>query len=318
MRLENTTPIVEDPAMIKIFNLADRIAGADATVLLSGETGVGKEVVARYIHRNSGRSGRDYVAINCAAIPETLLESELFGHEKGAFTNAVRQRMGKFEEANEGTLFLDEVSEMPFALQAKLLRVIQEREITRLGGSGVVKVDVRIIAAGNQDLRQAVESGCFREDLFYRLSIIPIEIPKLNDRPSDIEPLARFFCEKYSEGKKTLSNRFVISLKNHNWKGNVRELENVVHRAVLLSSEKIVDDFFPEQNFKRKTLQQLEDEYIAETLREFKGNKTLTARELDIPIRTLHHKLKRAASAHSDMKISSLESTPESQFFIKR
>jgi transcriptional regulator with PAS, ATPase and Fis domain len=299
MRLENTIPIVEDPAMIKIFNLADRIAGADATVLLSGETGVGKEVVARYIHRNSGRSGRDYVAINCAAIPETLLESELFGHEKGAFTNAVRQRTGKFEEANGGTLFLDEISEMPFALQAKLLRVIQEREITRLGGIGSVKLDVRIIAAGNQDLRQAVESGCFREDLFYRLSIIPIEIPKLNDRPSDIEPLARFFCEKYSGGKKTLSNRFLVSLKNHNWKGNVRELENVVHRAVLLSSEKIVDDFLPEQNFKRKTLQQLEDEYIAETLREFKGNKTLAAKELDIPIRTLHHKLKRADSCRT-------------------
>ncbi|MDR1334630.1 MAG: sigma-54 dependent transcriptional regulator [Holosporaceae bacterium] len=290
-----STPIIADPATQMIFNLAGRIAPTDATVLITGETGVGKEVVAQYIHQNSGRYRHSYVAVNCAAIPDTLLESELFGHEKGAFTNAIQRRIGKFEEADNGTLLLDEISEMPFNLQAKLLRVLQEKEFSRLGGNGTIPLDVRIIATSNRNLPQEVERGNFREDLFYRLNIISIEMPRLNDRPLDIEPLARFFCEKYSDGRKTLANDFIISLKNHNWKGNVRELENVVHRAVLLSPGKIICDFFPTLDFPRKTLRQFENEFIEETIQRFCGNKTLAARELDVPIRTLHHKLKKKA-----------------------
>ncbi|MDR2780901.1 MAG: sigma-54 dependent transcriptional regulator [Holosporaceae bacterium] len=290
---KDTVTIVADPATKKVFDFADRIAFTDATVLITGETGVGKEVVARYIHKNSKRSLRNYVAVNCATIPEALLESELFGHEKGAFTNAIQRRIGKFEEANGGTLLLDEVSEMPLNLQAKLLRVIQEREISRLGSNGTINVDIRIIATSNRNLQQAVENGNFREDLFYRLNVIPIEMPRLNDRPMDIEPLANFFCKKYSADGKTLSSRFVTSIKNHDWKGNVRELENIVHRAVLLSTGKIVDDFYPTQNLQIKTLQQLEEEYIQDIVKKFNGNKTLTAKELDIPIRTLHYKLKK-------------------------
>jgi two-component system response regulator FlrC len=260
-------------------------------VLITGETGTGKEVMAKYIHRKSHRSSQKYVAINCAAIPESLLEAELFGHEKGAFTNAIQRRIGKFEEANGGTLLLDEISEMPFGLQSKLLRVVQEKEITRLGGNGTINVDVRIIATSNRDLYQATLDGNFREDLFYRLNIIPIEMPKLNDRPLDIEPLANFFCEKYSGGGKSLSNRFIMFLKNHNWKGNIRELENIVQRATLLSSEKIIDDFSSDKNCQVKTLQQVEKDLILDTLEKFNGNKTLTSKKLDIPLRTLHNKL---------------------------
>jgi transcriptional regulator with PAS, ATPase and Fis domain len=290
---KDVAPIVADPALQEVFSLAKRIAPTDAAVLITGESGVGKEVVAKYIHKNSGRSSHNYVTVNCAAIPEALFESEMFGHEKGAFTGAVQRRIGKFEEADNGTLLLDEISEMPLFLQAKLLRVLQDKEFSRIGGNGVVGADVRIIATSNRNLTKAVESGNFRADLFYRLNVIQVEIPKLNDRPSDIEPLARFFCDKYSNRTKTLSDRFVMSLKNHNWKGNVRELENIVHRAVLLSSGKITDDFFPIQNFRQKTLQQAEDEYIVRTIERFNGNKTLAAKELDMPIRTLHYKLKK-------------------------
>ncbi|MDR0631661.1 MAG: sigma-54 dependent transcriptional regulator [Holosporaceae bacterium] len=283
--------IVVDPAAKNAFRIADRIAPTDATVLITGETGTGKEVIAKYIHGKSRRSSQKYVAINCAAIPESLLEAELFGHEKGAFTNAIQRRIGKFEEASGGTLLLDEISEMPLGLQSKLLRVVQEKEITRLGGNETIGVDVRIIATSNRDLYRATLDGNFREDLFYRLNVIPIEMPKLNDRPLDIEPLANFFCEKYAGGSKSLSNRFIMSLKNHSWKGNIRELENIVQRATLLSSEEIIDDFFPDKNFQIKTLQQAEKDLILDTLEKFNGNKTLTSKKLDIPLRTLHHKL---------------------------
>ncbi|MDR2158142.1 MAG: sigma 54-interacting transcriptional regulator, partial [Holosporaceae bacterium] len=229
--------------------------------------------------------------INCAAIPETLLESELFGHEKGAFTNAVQRRIGKFEEAHCGTILLDEISEIPLGLQSKLLRAIQEKEISRLGENGTINVDVRIIATSNRDLYQAVLDGCFREDLFYRLNVIPIKMPRLNDRPLDIEPLAKLFCDKYSLGRKSLSRRFLTSLKNADWKGNIRELENTVQRAVLLSSDKIIDDFIPDSPNATKTLRQVERETILHTMEKFNGSKTLTSKELDIPLRTLHHKL---------------------------
>ncbi|MDR2067963.1 MAG: sigma-54 dependent transcriptional regulator [Holosporaceae bacterium] len=233
-------PIAVDPASRRIFQIADKVASSDATILITGETGVGKEVLAKYIHRKSNRSQRKYVAINCAAIPDTLLESELFGHEKGSFTGAIQRRIGKFEEADRGTVLLDEVSEMSLHLQAKLLRVIQEKEISRIGGSSV-KVDTRIIATSNRDLSRAVQDGILREDLFYRLNVVPIEIPRLNDRPLDIEPLAISFCRKYSPEGKTLSGRFMRSLKNYQWKGNIRELENIIQRAVLFSSGETVD-----------------------------------------------------------------------------
>ncbi|MDR2766650.1 MAG: sigma-54 dependent transcriptional regulator [Holosporaceae bacterium] len=233
-------PVVMDPASRRIFQIADKIAATDATVLITGETGVGKEVLAKYIHQKSNRSQQKYVVINCAAIPETLLESELFGHEKGAFTSAFQRRIGKFEEADRGTILLDELSEMPLHLQAKLLRVIQEKEISRVGG-GSLKVDVRIIATSNRDLGQAMRDGTFREDLFYRLNVVPIEVPRLNDRPLDIGPMAIFFCRKYSCGQKTLSSRLLQSLKQRCWRGNIRELENAVHRAVLFSHGDVVD-----------------------------------------------------------------------------
>jgi transcriptional regulator with GAF, ATPase, and Fis domain len=250
--IENPTnaagaPIVVDPASRQVFQIADRIASSDATVLITGETGTGKEVLARYIHRKSNRSQQKYVAINCAAIPETLLESELFGHEKGSFTSAIQRHIGKFEEADRGTMLLDEVSEMSPRLQAKLLRAIQEKEISRVGGASV-KVNARIIATSNRDLRQAVRDGILREDLFYRLNVVPIEIPRLNDRPLDIEPLAISFCRKYSNGEKTLSGRFLRSLKNYQWKGNIRELENIIQRAVLFSHGETIDSMLLNDN----------------------------------------------------------------------
>ncbi|MDR0555695.1 MAG: sigma-54 dependent transcriptional regulator [Holosporaceae bacterium] len=248
-------PIVEDPATRQAFQIADKIAPTDATVLITGETGTGKEVLARHIHRRSVRSSRNFIAINCAAIPETLLESELFGHERGAFTNAVQRRIGKFEEANGGTILLDEISEMSLGLQAKMLRVLQEKEISRLGSNDIIKLDVRIIATSNRDLLKIVQNGGFKQDLFYRLNVISIEMPRLNDRPLDIIPLSNFFCEKYSEGRKSLSTRFLSLLKRHLWQGNIRELENVIHRSVLLSSKNVIDDFLPYENYPAKTRQ---------------------------------------------------------------
>ncbi|MDR2107253.1 MAG: sigma-54 dependent transcriptional regulator [Holosporaceae bacterium] len=284
-------PIAADPATKEVFRVADRIADSDATVLITGETGTGKEVMAEYIRRRSKRFLRNYVAVNCAAIPETLLESELFGHEKGAFTNAIRQRIGKFEEANHGTLLLDEISEIPLGLQSKLLRAIQKKEITRLGGNGTTHTDVRIIATSNRDLQQEVSNGNFREDLFYRINIVSVEMPRLNDRPEDIEPLARFFCEKYSGGTKTLSDAFVFFLKNRCWKGNIRELENFVHRSVLLSSDNVIDCSAADCERRPKTLRQLERETILNSIKKFQGNKTLASKELGISLRALHYKL---------------------------
>ncbi len=310
-------PIAIDQATMNIFRTAEKIASTDATVLITGETGTGKEILAKYIHKFSNRSNKKFVAINCAAIPEALLESELFGYERGAFTNAVQKRIGKFEEAHLGTILLDEISEMSLHLQAKLLRVIQEKEFSRLGGNSQVKVDVRIIATSNRNLRKAVSDGLFREDLFYRLNVIPLEIPNLSERPLDIIPLAIFFCKKYSHSQKKLSAKMLHLIKNHKWHGNIRELENFVHRAVLYSSEKIIDidsiefetfmrDFdinshqennvvFIEdaqpQNDSQKTLAQIEKETILSALEKFNGNKNLVSKALDIPIRTLRYKL---------------------------
>ncbi|BAI73821.1 two-component response regulator (plasmid) [Azospirillum sp. B510] len=236
---ESHSIVCSDPAMLATLRLAEQVAPSDASVMITGESGTGKELMARFIHRKSRRSGEPFVAVNCAAIPENLLESELFGHEKGAFTGAVARRLGKFEEANNGTLLLDELSEMHPRLQAKLLRAIQEKEIDRIGSSQPVRVNVRLIATSNRNLEAEVRSGNFREDLYFRLNVFSVAIPSLRERPADIPLIADHFLKKYAEanglGEKRLTEDALLMLKTHHWRGNVRELENTMHRAVLLS-----------------------------------------------------------------------------------
>lgn len=238
---EQSTMIADDPKMKEVVKLADKIAPSEATVLITGESGTGKEVMSQYIHAKSKRSAAPFIAVNCAAIPENLLESELFGHEKGAFTGATSRRIGKFEEAHSGTLLLDEVTEMDPSLQAKLLRAIQEREVTRVGSNAPVKVDVRIIATSNRDMQKAVDEGQFREDLYFRLNVVTLPLPALRERPQDIVTLGQFFADKYAEAnsvdKKKLSDVAKTKLQSYGWRGNIRELENTMHRAILMSME---------------------------------------------------------------------------------
>lgn len=238
---EPSSMIANDPAMKNVLALADKIAPSEATVLITGESGTGKEIMSRYMHKKSKRKDGPFIAVNCAAIPENLLESELFGHEKGAFTGAAGRRIGKFEEANNGTLLLDEVTEMHPLLQAKLLRAIQEREITRIGSNDTVKVNVRILATSNRDLEKAVQKGEFREDLYFRLNVVNIRLPALRERPNDIPVLSQFFADKYADangvGKKKLSKASLEKVAAYNWRGNIRELENTMHRAILMSME---------------------------------------------------------------------------------
>ncbi|MBC7196024.1 MAG: sigma-54-dependent Fis family transcriptional regulator, partial [Deferribacterales bacterium] len=235
--------IFKNKYMEELFNIAKEIAPTEATVLITGESGTGKEVIARFIHENSNRKG-EYVAINCAAIPESLIESELFGYEKGAFTGAVNRKPGKFELADGGTLLLDEIGEVPLNLQAKLLRVLQEKEIERLGGTVKQKVNVRIIATTNRDLKDEVKKGTFREDLFYRLNVINIELPPLRKRKEDILSIANFFVRKYAEINhkpvKEFSKETESALLSYSWPGNVRELEHTIERAVILSKDKVI------------------------------------------------------------------------------
>ena len=235
--------IAEDPRSKQLALVAQRVAATEATVLLTGESGVGKEVLSRYIHQHSARADGPFVAINCAAIPENMLESVLFGYEKGAFTGAYQSRAGKFEQAQGGTLLLDEITEMHLGLQAKLLRVLQEREVERLGGRKPVTLDVRILATTNRDIRQAVAEGKFREDLYYRLNVFPIQLAPLRERRDDILPLARQMLAKYTEGMSTprLSEAAIRSLTAHNWPGNVRELDNVIQRALILRNGDVID-----------------------------------------------------------------------------
>jgi two-component system response regulator AtoC len=233
-------------AMQEVYKTVGRVAASDATVMIAGETGTGKELVATVIHRNSGYSGGPLIKVNCAALPETLLESELFGHEKGAFTGAINQRKGRFELAHKGTIFLDEVGEMTLATQKKLLRVLQEREFERVGGSVSVKVDTRVIAATNKVLMQEVREGRFREDLFYRLNVIAIYLPPLRDRKEDIPLLVEHFLDKHryssSSAPARISSSAIQVLMEHDWPGNVRELENIIERAVVLSQGSIITD----------------------------------------------------------------------------
>jgi len=238
------TMIAEDPAMQELSSLARRVADSDATVMISGSSGTGKEVLARYIHQHSSRTEQPFVAINCAAIPENMLEATLFGYEKGAFTGAYKASMGKFEQAQGGTLLLDEISEMDLGLQAKILRVIQEKEVERLGGHELIQLDVRILATSNRNMHEYVKQGKFREDLFYRLNVFPMRLPNLNERQQDIVPLTEYLIEKSARanGKAipVLNDEAKQKLLQHVWPGNIRELENVVQRAFILHMEGII------------------------------------------------------------------------------
>lgn len=305
--LEDRDIVYMSSQMQKIVNLATELAKSDLTVLIYGESGTGKEVLARYIHKNSKRSDKPFVAVNCAAIPENLLESELFGHEKGAFTGALERRIGKFEKAQGGTILLDEIGEMALPLQAKLLRVLQEKEFDRVGGKEPVKIDVRIIATTNRDLKKECEKGNFREDLYYRLNVFPIKLPPLRERKEDIEFLSEHFLHKYNLkiNKNILGfdKKAMEILKSHYWKGNVRELENVIQRAVFMCQKNYIsiDDIYFEDDgirqtsgveFAKGSLKDVEKEMIFKTLAETGGNKTKAADILGITVRTLRNKLK--------------------------
>jgi two-component system, response regulator FlrC len=305
--------IANSVATQRCFNLAERVSRTDVSVLISGESGTGKEVVARFIHDRSSRANGAFIAINCAAIPEQMLEAVLFGHEKGAFTGAHQMREGKFELAHGGTLLLDEISEMPVALQAKLLRVLQERELERVGGKRTIAVDVRVIATTNRDLKANIAAGAFREDLFYRLSVFPLQLEPLRARRHDIAPLAEHFLAKHGQycAGASLSPAALDALTAHDWPGNVRELENVIQRALVLwTGEPIepIDLGFESLAFKsgpviraaageRLSLDErmlnTELEIVTEVLRDHRGRRDATARALGISVRTLRHKLKR-------------------------
>jgi DNA-binding NtrC family response regulator len=304
--------VYRDPAMAAVVQRAQRIARSDASVLVRGESGTGKEVIARYIHHNSHRAGGPFVAVNCAAIPEQLLESELFGHERGAFSGATGQRIGKLEAAQNGTILLDEISEMDRRLQAKLLRAIQEREVDRVGGRAPVRLNLRIIATTNKDLEQEVTRQTFREDLYFRLNVVAIHVPSLRDRPKDIPALAEHFIEKYRwENGRTLrqlSPAALSALMSHDWPGNVRELENTIHRALVLTADSVITARSLEvgppsgsapvaepadtiTGFVGRPLHLMERDVIIGTLHATGGNRTRTASMLGLSIRALRNKI---------------------------
>lgn len=298
--------IAKSPAMRDVLREAFLVASYDSRVLLTGESGTGKEVIANLIHAWSPRRERPMQCVNCAAIPETLLESELFGHERGAFTGAVEARIGRFEEADRGTVFLDEIGDMPPTLQAKLLRVTQDGTFQRLGSNRLVRVDVRLIAATNRDLEADVAKGRFREDLFYRLNVIEIQLPPLRERSADILPLAAHFAQRHGGGKHRLSPAVASSLVLYQWPGNVRELENAMERAVLMARggvilpehlpRRIADNVapaLPAVAEPSRRLQDVEDIVILQTLRELRFNRTETAKALGISRRALIYKLRR-------------------------
>jgi DNA-binding NtrC family response regulator len=314
--------IAQDPAMREIIAFADQVAKSEASILITGESGVGKEVMARYVHSKSRRASKPFISINCAAIPEHLLESELFGHEKGAFTGAVARRIGKFEEADGGTLLLDEISEMDGRLQAKLLRALQEREIDRVGGGKPIRVDIRVIATSNRDLSRAVAEGVFREDLLFRLNVVNLAIPPLRTRPTDILALAQHFAKKYAVANGVDDRPISAQARDHlltrPWPGNVRELENTMHRAVLLAigpeigaeAIRMPDGSVwkpgadgaagraaiaarEAQSAVGRTVAEVEQDLILDTLDHCFGNRTHAANILGISIRTLRNKLRQ-------------------------
>ena len=297
-----------DPKMLNLLNIANNVSNSKATVLITGESGVGKELFARYIHTNSVRSKNIFMAVNCAALPENLLESELYGYEKGAFTGADSRKIGKFELANGGTFLLDEISELPLILQGKLLRVLQEGEIERVGGKSPIKIDIRLLATTNRSLQEMVKEGLFREDLYYRLNVVPLEIPPLRKRAKDIELLSDFFCHssctKNQISIKELSQSAKKKLSQWNWPGNIRELQNVIERSVLISSSQILNyediliENFQVQDIQKSleyypgvTVSQMEKSLILNTLEYTMQNRTKAAELLGISIRTLRNKI---------------------------
>lgn len=315
--------ITQDPNMINTIRIAEAVAKSDATVLVQGESGTGKELIARLIHTSSPRANQNFVAVNCAALPASLLESELFGHEKGAFTGAANRKIGKFELAQGGTILLDEVSEMDLNLQAKLLRVLQEREVDRVGGKEPINLDVRVVATTNRNLAQFVEDGGFRADLYYRLNVIPLALPPLRDRISDIEVLAKHFMKKYlGDNAPEITEEVMEQLKSYKWPGNIRELQNAVERAAILSrgespegkdflvdnqslntittpslrqdiskDSASINDTSSNQIKAGMTVSDMEKALIFETLRSTDNNRTKAAELLGISIRTLRNKL---------------------------
>ncbi|MCB0336587.1 MAG: sigma 54-interacting transcriptional regulator, partial [Bdellovibrionales bacterium] len=317
-------PIVtNDRMMIRILEVAEAVAKSDATVLIQGESGTGKELIARLIHSSSARSSQPFVAVNCAALPATLLESELFGHEKGAFTGAHTRKIGRFEMAQGGTILLDEISEMDLALQAKLLRVLQEREVDRVGGKEPINIDVRVLATTNRNLEQSVENGEFRADLFYRLNVIPLTLPALRERRGDVRLLIQHFMKKYLGAQAPMiPNALFESLENYPWPGNIRELQNAVERAAILSRGRdpkeadfligqrstptlaqqvtkeidnampaVYEEELPLQIKSGMTVHEVEKQLILETLKSTNDNRTQAAKLLGISIRTLRNKL---------------------------
>ncbi|QNM98284.1 sigma-54-dependent transcriptional regulator [Chitinimonas koreensis] len=335
--VDDDAVIAEHPGMLRLLDMAQRVAQSEAAVMITGESGTGKEVLARYIHRHSGRASGPFVAINCAAIPEQLLESTLFGHEKGAFTGAANQHIGKFEQADGGTLLLDEISEMPLELQAKLLRVLQEREVERVGGKKPVPIDIRVLSTSNRDMPTEVAAGRFREDLYYRLNVFPLMLPALRERPDDIVLLARAMLSRHAASSKrrvpTVSPAAAAALTAHRWEGNIRELENVMQRALIMAPG---DEIEPEHLFlpapRRQSLppaaiiaggapvaavplpvtaeveappvavasappvtdiKSLERQHILDTLRAAGGVRKLAAEKLGMSERTLRYKLQQ-------------------------
>jgi two-component system response regulator FlrC len=307
---EQTVIITSNPQMEAMLALARRVAKTDATVLIQGETGTGKEILSRFIHRESARHAGPFVAVNCAALPESLIESELFGHERGAFTGATGRRAGCFETASSGTLLLDEVTEIPLGLQAKLLRALQEGEVVRVGSSTPVKVDVRVIAVTNRELRGEVAAGRFRQDLFYRLNVVALRPAALRDRPGDIPILARHFLAKYAALYGSEATRFSAEamerLVGHRWPGNVRELDNVIQRAVILcgggdveAEHVVLEDAAVSEPVDTggRSIAELERDVILSTLARLNGNRTHTAKALGITVRTVRNRLRKYRQA---------------------
>jgi transcriptional regulator with PAS, ATPase and Fis domain len=304
--------VARSARMQEVLALVERVAPTNSTVLLGGESGVGKDLIARAIHQNSRRASGPFIKVNSTAIPDTLFESELFGYERGAFTGANASKPGKFELADKGSLFLDEIGDVPAPIQVKLLRVLQEREFERLGGTRTLKVDVRLIAATNKDLRAALEQGTFREDLYYRLNVVPIDIPPLRDHKEDIPDLVNHFLLRFSQNNGKHAEKITPAalklLMDYHWPGNVRQLENTVERAVALSSAPVIDveDIYLDAGGSRNsantsaavlpegvTLEQWEDEIIREALRRANGNKSQAARMLGLSRNALRYRLSK-------------------------
>lgn len=306
--LENI--IGKSPVMLELFSTLSKVAQSNSNLLIVGESGSGKELVAKAIHNLSVRKDNAFVAINCAAIPENLLESELFGYMKGGFTGAVSNKQGLFELANNGTLFLDEIGEMPLQLQAKLLRVIEDSTFRRVGGTSDIKVDVRILSATNKNIQDFVQKGLFREDLFFRLNVLSVKVPSLRERRDDIPLLIEYFLKKHAGGRKRISANAIEMLKDYQWRGNVRELENIIERAVLLCSKELIDVIDLSEEIRltpaagpavmpsggmnlEKVIGNVEKDYLLKALEKTNGVKTEAAKLLNLSFRSFRHRLKK-------------------------